>query len=361
MKKLITTVTSIFFAASTLLPTLASAEREAELPRRARLLLPVACSEPPFDQEELISNMRVELLGNGTELYDARESVELGEAVLLVVDTPSCSPAGVIIRVEDPATGRRFERHIDVTDRQRHERARIIALALAELLDETWPRLDDEAVEIGETIESGGEQPATEAAPNRARLEAETRARPPLDEEAMPRQIHGALLSLSLVVRSYPIVQSGQLGGQLGVSIRLSQRVPLRLALDVGYSYGGGTSELGDIRVHSTLGGLSLLIVSESQRVLGVIGPRTEIGWAWAGGLRHEGLEGVLEGQVDGLIVAVGLTGGGRFRLSDRLWISVDGQVGWYVSGLEPLVEGRSLGGVSRALLSLSIGLLIGL
>lgn len=363
--------------AGVLWSNISNAEQSQPLPRRARLLLPALCSELPFDQEELISTLRVELLGNGTELRDHGEEVEFGEVVVLAVDTPTCAPAGMLIRVEDPATGRRLERHIDVTDRQRSERARIIALSLAELLVESWSRLVDESPTVGEAIESGESEPDSASEPESP---DEVEERDPIDELALrelileeallrleareeeaQRRVRRTMLTVSMVVRSFPVVQGGQLGGGLGLDLQLSQRFPLQLAFDVGYGYGGGTSELGDIEVHSVVGGLSLLFASRARTARGVIGPRAEIGWAWARGRDRGDVEDVVEGRVDGPTVAVGLTGGGRFRLSDRLWLSVDGQVGWYVVGLEPLVDERSLGGVARALLGLSIGLMIGL
>ncbi len=337
------------------------------MPERARLLLP-SCTVLPFGQVDLVSTLRVELLGYGTELRYDEAPEEPGDVAVILVDAPSCNGIDVTIRVDDPQTGRSASRSLDIGDSQLNERGRILALAIAELLRTEWPALseplDEEPPHDDEPEVEGPEEPGPEtqqideatflhnavAAMLREldRRERETRAR-----------LHMIMITAALSVRSYPVVQGGLLGGQVGVSFRLNRAVPVYLEIDVGYGLGGGTVSIGDIQVQTVIGGLVLLYAGGTNRIRGSIGSRLELGWGWAEGQPYS--PDVRSRSVDGFILSIALTGGVRVRVSPRVLVLLDGLAGWVAASLEPRAEGRHVGGIGRVLLGINLGIAVGL
>jgi hypothetical protein len=335
-------------------------------PRRARVLLPV-CPELPFDREDLLATLRVELLAHGVELRHEEVTDDAEETALITVDSPSCLADDIHLRIDHFASGWSLFRRLDLGDRRAEERGRILALAVAELLsgrvaEELREPAESAAIAEGEEPPAAGET-STGAAVDESRLRREAVAATLRELDRRRRgariDVRAVRLGAALVVRSYPIVQGGLFGAQAGVSVRLGQAVPLRLAVEVGYGYGGGTATLGDIRTQAALGGLALLLVSPTGRVRGVLGPRLELGWGWSEG-RPSSAE-IESRSVDGFLLTVALVGGMRVLLASRLWVTSEVHAGWVASSLEPRAEGRRVGGISRALLGLTVGLAVGL
>lgn len=345
---------------------IARAEPGDSMPRHARLLLPI-CQTLPFEEGELVSTLRVELLAHSVELRHARVAAGDADAANIVVDTPTCSGIDLTIRIDSPTLERSVSQTLDLGDRRLPERSRILALSIAELFRESWPEL------------SAPEPPAEQAPAEESPWEAARQPAPPtVDEAALVSEavdatldeleerrrtaeesIHAIMVTAALTARSYPMAQGGLFGGQAGLSFRLSRAVPLRLEVDGGYGYGGGTATIGDIEVQAALFGFSLLFHAESPRTQGFIGPRLELGWAWSRGRPDD--PDVTPGSLDGFVLAVALAGGARLRLSPRIWLLLEAQAGWVANALDPRAEGRRVGGISGLLLGLTIGIAVGL
>lgn len=341
-------------------------------PARARLRLP-ACPFLPFDRDDLIATLRVELLDHGTELQPDDQGVDSdpGAVALVSVDAPTCVGTEIRIRVADEATGQAAETSLGLSDRALEERARILALAIAELLRSSWRDLH--AATFEPPLSPGREAvaepaPPTQVAPAQPgpdlealRREAGASALEELDrrERLALAQLHAVRVTATLQASAFPMVHGGLLGVRAGASLRLHRRLPLRLDLDLGYGFGGASTQIGDIDVHSLLGGVGLLFDGGSSRVRGVVGPRLELGWGWAIGAPEA--PGVLGGKVDGFVLSVVLDGGVHVRLATRLWLLVHVIAGWTPVSLEPLAEGLLIGGIGRAVLGARIGLAVGI
>ncbi len=241
-----------------------------------------------------------------------------------------------------------------------------MALAAAELLRDAWPELSA----IREITPEPVAEPAPPPEPARTvqvfdpeqeraiTVAATLRELERRRAQAEPEE-HRVTLTATLHGRSYPIVQSGAIGVRLGVSILLSRTLPLHLEIDGAYGYGGGTAGIGDIAVHSALGGLALLVQSSAGRVRGSIGARLELGWARAGWENTDSTVGSGEGS--GFVLTTALAGGARIRLGGRLWITLAVLVGWVPVPLEDFPEPNFLGGIGRLLLGADVGIAIGL
>jgi len=350
----------------------AGAETGPPAPRSARLVLP-SCPALPFDEDDLLSSLRVELLSYGVELRHNGAAEAAADAVLVVVSSSTCSGDDLGIRIDNPFAGVSVSQALDLSDRALPERGRILALAIAELLRERWVEL------FGRNTPS--EEPEAEPPPAAPPLVEEPFAPPAataVDETVLRQRavegtleelqrrrlaaaqgVHRVMITAAVTARSYPVSQGGLLGGQAGVSIRLSRAVPLRLEADLGYGYGGGTASIGDIEVQAALFGLSLQFHGASVRARGSLGPRVELGWGWSRGQPAE--PDVTSRSVDGFVLSVSLAGGAWLRLSRRVWVVLEAQAGWVAVALEPRADGRRVGGISAVLIGLTLGIAVGL
>jgi len=334
------------------------------MPQQARLLLPT-CPTPPFVVADLVSMLRVELLGYGTEL-DPRltpEAATQGVAIV-TVDTPFCDSSDIRVRVVHSATDQSAAQRFDFADTAGTDLARILALAVAEFLGAVWADLNEGFVTSAASVE---ERPAAPAA-----------AGPVVDGESVRREAVGEvmrelerrrraalyapprlLLDVSLGMRIFPFDKGAIFGPRVGLSVRLSRSVPLRLVVDVGYGYGEGESARGEVVDHAVLGGLALLYEGGNGRVRGTVGPRVEVGWGQIAATTVTGPYDL--GEVDGLLLAAFLHGGLRVVLGSRVDLLVEAVVGYVLVGLQTTSGGDRLAGIAGASLGLDLGIAVAL
>lgn len=331
----------------------------AAAPARARLLLP-ACDPQPFGAEALVSALRLELLAEGVELGPVSDADEVaGPPAIVVVDAPSCSAAEVVVRVEHAGSGRSASSTLDLEDRPAEDRARVLALSIAELLRTAWPGLVTPPAPAEPTPPplAAVDRPRTTARPTSAGEIAGAEAfrilgtRVPADEEPGPPWRLGGLVSAAL----YPRFGGSFFGGGLAAALRLAPRLPIWLDIEGLYRWGGGTDPAGVVETHLATAALSVLVAASVGRLLASLGPEVELGWAWASGHPHD--LGVEARSVDGFVLTVAARFALWIPLARGLAGTVDVAAGWAVVGVAPRVLGHAVGGVSGPMVGLDLGL----
>ncbi len=359
---------SILLSAAALLvssTSRAEPERGAAVPDTspARVVLPT-CDPSPFDVDELLASLRLELLGCGLELR-AGAPPEGEDAVVVRVDAPGCIPSDLRIRLEHSAAGLVAERTVDLSDRPEHDRGRLLALSIAELY-----RASRAAPAPASPQPSPPGDPAPPVAPPRERR--------PIDAEALRREAtraavaemerrreadrwpdHRVRVGADLVLTSHPVHDSGIIGARVLLDVALSSRAPVHLGLDVAYREGGGFDVLGRVRTRSATGAIALRYEGGSDRVRGAVGPRLELGWCRIEGEPRE--PGWEPGRDDGFILTLDLDGSFLVRLSRRLWVVAGLSLGFVLRGLDASAAGHHVGGVAGPSITASLGLAVGL
>ncbi len=342
-----------------------AASEEGLAPRRVRVMVPV-CETLPFDVADLIDVLAAELQGQEINLVNGGD-VELAEEAeaRLVIDVPGCATdSGVRVRVEALATGSAVERLLRLESDRGQER--VVALAVAELLDRSWealvgaPETTPDAAPVSTTPERE-DDPSPTATEDDDLSPAERQAlldiieRRERQRRSRPLPEAGVLVDIQLDGRIVPTMGTGFLGLVGGVSLPLG-RDWLRIELDVGAWYGLGTDLLGHIDLVAVTGAAALLFGGRRGGRIAALGPRLEAGWCLAQGRPFP--DSVAEGgSISSAVVVISAEATIRFSLSRRSWLLIDGALGYAVVGPEGTADGRVAAGIEGVVVSLGLGL----
>lgn len=337
-------------------PASAHAQSGEAMPELARLLLP-ACEGQAVAPAELIDALGLELQGHGIRLNEPAADHDGTPAVaILALDAPECQQSSLVIRVIAPATGRATEEQVTLDDIPQSDRARILALTIAELLERSWAELVAPPPRPEPPPPPSVEPTPPEATAPEPRVEDD----PGGDEtEPQPSPPPRLLLGLTGGVEAYPLFAGALFGPAVQANLRLSRTVPLRLALELGYRFGGATDELGTIDTHRTGGAVSLLVAGHWERLLGEVGARLDLAWVRAVGEAADQSTGAA--TLDGALVTLAATADLGLRLTRMLWLLASIQVGYVVHGLEVLADSHRLGGVGGPVIGAQVGLALSL
>lgn len=334
------------------------------MPPRASISLPI-CDDPPFDPTDFLAQLRVELLNDGVEIgsTQVRSDVE----ALITVTSPNCSDMHAAVRIDHWGTGEHIERELDLYDQLDSDRNRVLALAIAELLRNSWSDLDDPQEE-----DTNQPEPApnvnTEISepPPPSALETGTvdsAEEPPLEtqqQDEPPNEFNRRfLLGAHTGIRLFPRYDGSFFGGRLFFDILLSRRVPFHLVTDIGYESGGGWDQFGQVEAKIVTGSLTLRFQGGSHRVQGAFGFQAELGWGWVQGI--PGALRILPGSGDGLLFNLSATGTLLVSLMTRLWFVVEIVAGGSIVGIDSQSVDYHVGGLAGPLFTTSIGLAVGL
>ncbi|HEX5099208.1 MAG TPA: hypothetical protein VFV94_06895 [Polyangiaceae bacterium] len=297
------------------------------------------CGEPPYDPARFVELLRVELaalhVGALATNTSAPAEAQLGEGVIGLT-LPVCERAArsIDLSVVERGSSTRLERRIDLSDTAFDARARMLAIAAAELyraaLAEAAARLPDAQAKPQSV------QPA--AAPTAAPAPAVTTSSPPLP--AQPPGAHDVnpseswALELGFAGRAYPSERSALIGGELGARVPLSRWLAVRGSAVL--AFGSATLPFDDanpitsnVALGMAQGRFDLLARSRGALVL-ELGPRVDVGYGWVERRRGEPAYLIASSIADlGLVAAV------RGPLAPR-WL-----------GFFSLYVGHALGGVA--------------
>ena len=333
----------------------------ADLPRAVRLVVP-ACRETPFDVGGLLEILEVELGQSGVALeQDEPEPRET--TALVIVDAPSCRGDAIVLRVERPGSNRSVTRELTLSDTPLPERARVMALSIAELIRAAWSEL---VREEPAGHEEGPPPPAPPAPlpPDQVRrgeleaLRAELSERLAALERARSEdEAPAARFELLLAggVRLFPSYGGTFAGARFGGSFRLGRREILRLDVEAELRYGRTRDALGTARAYVPMGWAALLASGRSGRSELALGLGFGVGWAWAGG---DALDSSAVGRtMSGVVVAAAFRGLVERQMSQRLSLLLIVEAGYVIVGVTPLAAGDPIVGVAGPFVTIDLGL----
>jgi hypothetical protein len=351
-----------------------------KLPERV-IVRATGCAPPPFDEEALARFLRVELAEDGVKSVLRRDALHEGSArpsspaeprEATVSITEACS-GGAMIAVIESSGGGSARRAVDLTGVQAELRERALALAIAELLRARWadinapPRADNPS----HAIEGAGPQNDNRASP--ASRTTSAAASPPLAAAPAlePLTLSPPTLSPPTPARPPWLLSAGVewrfmlarnaalTGARLGLSAPLRARFLLRVTADGAFLY--DSEDDGQLRAWLWLfTGRAGLTAGHTWGDAEVgLGPRVEIGYGVASCCSKAGDDDLREG---GLVVIAAAAASGSARLTSRLWISLDLELGYTLRGFETKsAPGRSRLGVGGALIGGRLALALAL
>jgi hypothetical protein len=350
-----------------------------KLPERV-LLRATGCAPPPFDEEALARFLRVELAEDGVKTVlrggaipeasaQATAPAYPREATVSILD--ACSGRAMIAVIESSGGGS-ARRAVDLAGTQPALRERALALAIAELLRARWadisapPRDNDPSPHSEAAGAQNGGSPAPDsrappAPPPRPPPPLSARSPPPaaapaaaptLEPLALPplapaRARSPWLLSAGVEWRFMLARNAALTGARLGLSAPLRARFLLRVTADGAFFY--DSDDDGQLRAWLwLLTGRAGLTAGYSWGDAEVgFGPRVEAGYGAASCCSKTG-DG--DHRADGLVVIATAAASGSARLTSRLWISLDLDLGYALRGFETKsAPGRSRLGVGGA------------
>jgi hypothetical protein len=274
-------------------------------------------------------------------------AADLAPLPYVTVDAGACEPAAreVKVAVGNPATKKSVERAIAIADTPAAARARLLALAVVELLRASLPGL------------SRSDPPPPEPPPPPPVAPASAPEAPPRTP-AVPPPSSPPRAHLWAGIELRALASAGQpltalAGGRAGASIALPPR-PLRLIADVGCGYGRGTDPLGSIDLVVASGSLGLAAEWALWRARVEVGLKAEPGAAWAAG--HPWSPRDRGSSTLGFVLAAASEGTLRAPLTDRASLLVTASLGGVVRGLTLFANARSAAGFAGGVLGLRAG-----
>jgi hypothetical protein len=269
------------------------------------------------DREALLRVVRLELEG-------ATVAEATGDAVSATRVTVSCQGDLVALRVDDPITGKALERSVSLAGVVAPVRARIVGLAIVELVAASWIELELRRPPPAEDIIASAAQRRTEhaaVAVARRRLPAPARRGLVLDAAVGERQHDNDLLLRAVEVRG---------------SYRASW---LRLGLDGRYEAGSRGLEMGTVDVDAWTGGAraTAALVLDRLELEAGLGGR-------AGGARLAGRSfiGARERSFWAPVASVYGVAMARAWATERWAVHIGGDGGVILAGVDATVSGQT-------------------
>jgi hypothetical protein len=350
----------VLCASSTVRAEEAEPEEEPALPSTVRLLLP-ACPATLFDRAVFMEALTVELIEDGVVVGgDGSEASPSRPSALITVDALSCERPILVVVLRRDQGGATSPETVDLTDRPHQDRARLLALTLAELVRSSWPSLAPTMSSPRSESSDRSDGALPTPAPLGDRDTCTTNPCPPVEIPVETTFRRSRLFGeVQLDARLYPSFHGSGIGARLGGWLRLSRELPFFLGLDGGYRFGEIAEELGQVVSHHVFGGLLVVVEGGGDVVRGHIGARLELGWARVTGLPLD--DRAAGGRRDWPILTPTVSAGARFALGRGLWMVSTVEVGYVAVGLDVRVddvsvEGHRAGGFGGMVIGLSVG-----
>jgi hypothetical protein len=338
--------------ALSLAPSVARADGPAPMPARVDFVRP-GCAPLPFDEPSFTSLLRIELQSDGVgrvSVVDASQpaardpATPVADHALAVIRLEdACAANGAVgIAVDDAATDKSVRRTVELGAVPAQARARVLALATAELLRASWAELilpdappprAPVPVEVRaatterlKRVTGAADSPRGEHGPSPSSDVADSRARERL------------LVIVSPEARFFFRERLGLGGARIGPSIPLGSRTGLRLRLHGSAAYGNGTVNESGFSAWVVTSGAALTAGGRLGSAALELGPHAEVGWGWRRLDATDGAAG--DAAMDGALATVSLVVSGRVHLGGAWWSIADVELGQAIA--------TDVGGVDR-------------
>jgi hypothetical protein len=278
-------------------------------------------------------------------------SSEANSLARIELRVESCEPSapGITVDIEDAATGKRVGRRIPLGDVLPVARSRAFALAVAELLRASWlelamPDAPPAPIQVPKLVRDAVARRIALAAP----------AAPP-PTATSPSSIGRDLeLSLAVAWRDFPGTHTALYGGR--ATVALPTLAPwLLLRLDASGLFGAATDVLGSVDAGTASLAAAALVASPGDAPLAVaVGPRIEIGVAWASG--HPADPGTSSESGVGLAGTATLVSTFALRLSATWRLAFELEGGATFLPFVAHADARRVLGLDGALVGMAIG-----
>ena len=239
------------------------------------------------------------------------------------------------------------ERHVDLTTVAPNAKARVLALAAAELLRNALtppvpvpvPVPDPVArIDLHITID-----PAPAPAPT-------PRPQPPPPPAAIAS---APFVSFVGEARTFPRGATGLFGGRVALSVPLHPMVAL--TFDLGGGYGGAQDPLGDISSVLVGGSVGVALVAGPRTVRFLVGPRIEVDWAHFQGIAYAPT--TFESSADSAAALAILSATTHVAVDGHLWATLGLDAGLSLYGYGARADARHVADVLGPTLGIRLGL----
>lgn len=325
-------------------------------PPASVLIVPPACaSGTALAIDAFVGILTAELRADGVERVVVGSSTAPGQAlaaITLRAEPCEASAREIVVTIEDYATTKRVERHVALGDTAETARPRALALAVAELLRATWLELTlpeappPTAVHVPDEVRTAV-----------MRRSAPTPSPPPPTGGAPERETSRRWPDVSVAVagRAFASTQTLMYGGNAALAVPvLTPSFSLRV--DAAGLSGTAHDPLGDVTLGLASAGASLLFTSPREAaVAAAVGPRLELGVAWASGSPVQ--QGTTSHTGAGFVSTASLLGAFYFRLTERWKLAVELEGGATLASFEARADSRRVTSVDGAMFGVAIGL----
>lgn len=316
----------------------------AEEPAATTVYATNGCKSASWAQGPFLELLRVELASEHVRVESSDAPTK--EATLLTALPDACAESSVGATLTLTRGDDRRERHVDLANVAPNARARVLALAAAELLRTALaaplPTLPPPTtpVTLHITIDTvPAPAPVTEPVPAPAPA---TRTAPP-----------APLLSLLAEARTFPRGAASLFGARLGLSLPLLPIVAL--TFDLGAAYGGAHDPLGDVASVLVGGSVGVALVGGTPAIRVLVGPRIELDWAHFAG--NPASPTTLASSADSPAALALLSATAHVAVSGHVWATVGVDAGLSLYGYGAQADGRQVTDISGPTLGIRIGL----
>lgn len=340
----------------------------AQEPERV-VLADAACDDVLYSAEVLRRFLALELRDAGAVLV--ADSAE-GGRVVLTLSSSDCSATRGALLIMLARETHEHARAVALDGADGEARARLAAMAVAELLLATRPPPAASGSEPAEGVErrsvdgDRAPDPASETASAGAPPEAASRLEPPdapdrepprgSEAEALPSdgdrwRIRPEVCAGVLVL---PSTSTGLAQARLGARVS-NDAAPVTVSLAARGGSGMGSWNLGDARLHLLALDVALLLIARESPVAAGAGVEVSVGVAWSGAT-DEG--GVAREWTDPFVT---LSARGELvgTIASGVAATLGARAGWTALGVELRASsGAVIGGLTGGFLGIDIGLL---
>lgn len=303
-----------------------------------------ACPGLAWSGRAFVDLLRVELKADGIDV-ELDGSVQDTPTLAATPDvcTDAAHGASVVFRRGEQT----LERHVDLTDVAGNARARVLALAAAELLREAFaspptstptppPNAPVRSVELHVVLDPS---PPSAIAPS---------SRP----VSPPAAAHAFTISLAGEARALPAGPAGLFGARAGIAAPLGRTFVL--SVDAAFGRGASRDVLGEVSAFVAGGSVGVAVAAGPDALRIHAGPRLEVAWAHVDAAAATLSTAAF--SADSALALLTLSATAHVLIGSGLHVLVGVDAGATLKGFEARADGRTVTGFVGPLLGVRIG-----
>ncbi len=328
-----------------------------------RVVVP-ECDASAFDAQAFARAVDLELRADGAHEVEVApsEPAAPGSAPMATVRVeadPCTDRAGAVdVVIVDAVTQKTVERRVSIGDVAFSARARVLALAAAELLRASFQEIRMPWAPRGKLpVPPSVTLAATEwdraAHPVEPRPAYAPREPPSSPDAVSEPRVH---VDAAAVGRFFPAYGTAVVGPSVAVSVGVSRSIPIRARLDASALFGTSYDPLGSIAVALVGGGAALVAARRAGPLDVEVGPRLSVAWGEASG-RASDTATTTAGSGSAAIVDLTAVVALHVSLGGAYAASVTSEIGGVLKGLDAEADGRRSAGFGGPVAGVAIGL----